>query len=281
MAAGPVGARQNGVGKRADIRCSAGRAGTGAGGRSRRNRHGWPRPEGTAGCCGRSSASPSYPASSNSSQTARSQKRPAGCPSGSISPRFRNSEGKMPRPAGIARIQRTARKRCLWSGWYGWLRFSAAQAFFGGGLVLLQAWQGFAAHYAGAYAFPKTATHFSGTCAVTLLAWRTQTDPATREGGSLARRSSRRPDPIKTWDKAFGHHSAPRLFRPCRTFRQNTKAPPPDRIDTLRDPSGGGRRFRIERVLGAGKMRAFGLIVCSCNMSFRRTELSQFAMKTI
>ncbi|WP_209020864.1 hypothetical protein, partial [Shinella sumterensis] len=27
-----------------------------------------------------------------------------------------------------------------------WLRFRAAQAFFGGGLVLLQAWQGFAAH---------------------------------------------------------------------------------------------------------------------------------------
>ena len=46
----------------------------------------------------------------------------------------------------------------------------------------------------------------------------------------------------------------PRLFRPCRTFRQSTKAPPPARIDTLRDPSGGGRRFRIARVLGAGKI---------------------------
>lgn len=61
-------------------------------------------------------------------------------------------------------------------------------------------------------------------------------------------------------DGSFRPRSAPRLFRPCRTFRQNTKAPPPARIDTLRDPSGGGRRFRIRQVFGVGK-KILGLML--------------------
>ena len=55
---------------------------------------------------------------------------------------------------------------------------------------LLQAWQGFAAQSAGAYACPKTAFRAFGPCAAILLAWRTQADPARPgEGGSPARRS--------------------------------------------------------------------------------------------
>ncbi len=52
------------------------------------------------------------------------------------------------------------------------------------------------------------------------------------------------------------HHDAPRLFRSRRTFRRKSKAPPPARIDTLRDPSGGGRKVRIGCVLGGGENRS-------------------------
>ena len=73
---------------------------------------------------------------------------------------------------------------------------------------------------------------------------------------------------------AGGCHApaAPRLFRPCRTFRQTTKAPPPARIDTLRDPSGGGRRFRIREVLGVGKMRGAVFWAKLARFSRKRTS---------
>ena len=108
---------------------------------------------------------------------------------------------------------------------------------------------------AGAYAVSENrVAQFSGTCAAVLLAWRTQADPATRGRGK-----PRPPGcpPARSHEDTGKGLCAPRRSTPLSPLpyvSANTKAPPPARIDTLRDPSGGGRKVRIRDGRRAGKI---------------------------
>lgn len=161
-------------------------------------------------------------------------------------------------------VRRTARKRCL-SG-YGWGGFAFARprrssetvrSPSGGELLRCTECRRICL-------VRKPLTCFSGTCAARCLHGGPKPTPQDPGKGEAC------------CDGSFHPRSAPRLFRPCRTFQQNTKAPPPARIDTLRDPSGGGRRFRIRQVFGVGKIWALiflrgNFCVCGDHCGYRRT----------
>ncbi|WP_432347864.1 hypothetical protein WMC41_09610 [Shinella yambaruensis] len=127
----------------------------------------------------------------------------------------------------------------------GGIAFARPKAFFGDGPVSFRRKTASLRSLSAHIPFPKTA----------LRAFRGHAPPSCLHGGPKP--TPQDPGKGEACHNGNSHsRSVLRLFRPCRTLRQKTKAPPPARIDTLRDPSGGGRRFRIARVLGVGKMPA-------------------------
>ena len=145
-------------------------------------------------------------------------------------PVFRGLSAHRERPRAAGRrvhgtVRRTARKRCLWNG-IAVASLSRGPEAFSEVVDPLRCKKGFAAR------------------------------PVFQPAACMA-------DPNRPRDPGKGEAFSPRPFRALafrissvsgRTLRPSTKAPPPARIDTLRDPSGGGRTVRIRQVPGAGKI---------------------------